>query len=74
MPRCSRKATAYLIDDGELEFEIIEADGVNILARAANDGMLGARKSVNLPGVTVDLSAVTERDRINIGYGGGARR
>ena len=64
-----KKGDCILIDDGELEFEIIEADGVNILARAANDGMLGARKSVNLPGVTVDLSAVTERDRINIGYG-----
>ena len=58
-----------LVDDGELEFEVIEADGKTIVARASNDGMLGSRKSVNLPGVSVDLPAVTERDRVNIGYG-----
>lgn len=58
-----------LVDDGELEFEVIETDGKTVVARASNDGMLGSRKSVNLPGVSVDLPAVTERDRVNIGYG-----
>lgn len=58
-----------LIDDGELEFDITEIDGDTITGVAANDGELGSRKSVNLPGVKVDLPAVTERDRRNIGYG-----
>ncbi len=57
-----------LIDDGELEFTIKEIDGDAVLAVSDNDGSLGSRKSVNLPGVAVDLPAVTERDKRNIGY------
>lgn len=57
-----------LIDDGELEFTVTENDGNTIITTAENDGNLGSRKSVNLPGVKIDLPAVTERDRCNIGY------
>ncbi|MBD5300953.1 MAG: pyruvate kinase [Bacteroides sp.] len=58
----------FLIDDGELGFVITSIEGSRILARAENDGELGSRKSVNLPGVSIALPAVTERDRRNIGY------
>lgn len=57
-----------LIDDGEVAFRVTAADGDRIEAVAENDGTLGSRKSVNLPGVCIDLPAVTERDRRNIGY------
>ena len=57
-----------LIDDGELEFTIKSIDGKEIHAVADNDGSLGSRKSVNLPGVSIDLPAVTERDKRNISY------
>lgn len=52
-----------LIDDGELGFTVRETDGKVIKAVAENDGALGSRKSVNVPGVAIDLPAVTERDR-----------
>ncbi len=58
----------FLIDDGEVEFEITAVDGEVVTAVAANDGSVGSRKSVNLPGISIDLPAVTERDRRNIGY------
>lgn len=57
-----------LIDDGELGFRVTDVDGNVVHAVAENEGDLGSRKSVNLPGVTIDLPAVTERDRTNIGY------
>ncbi|MBD5309629.1 MAG: pyruvate kinase [Bacteroides sp.] len=57
-----------LIDDGEVGFRVISVRGDVVEAEAENDGELGSRKSVNLPGVSVDLPAVTERDRTNIGY------
>lgn len=57
-----------LIDDGEVEFRVLSVDGDHVEAVAENDGTLGSRKSVNLPGVRIDLPAVTERDRRNIGY------
>ncbi|MDE7402807.1 MAG: pyruvate kinase [Muribaculaceae bacterium] len=58
-----------LIDDGELCFNIDEVNGNTLTATAENGGMLGSRKSVNIPGVSLDLPSVTERDRRNIGYG-----
>ena len=67
--RVLKPGNRMLIDDGEVEFFVTDVDGDIITAVAANDGKLGSRKSVNLPGVSIDLPAVTERDRRNIGYG-----
>ncbi len=55
-----------LIDDGEIDFLIERIEGDTIHATAANQGTLGSRKSVNIPGVQVALPSVTERDRANI--------
>lgn len=59
-----------LIDDGELEFAVEDIDPATGLAtmRALNDGLLGSRKSVNIPGVELHLPAVSDRDRQNIAY------
>ncbi len=58
-----------LIDDGETGFTVTAINGDRVAARAENDGFVGSRKSVNLPGVTVALPAITERDRRNIEIG-----
>lgn len=58
-----------LIDDGETGFTVTAINGDRVATRAENDGFVGSRKSVNLPGVTVDLPAITERDRRNIEIG-----
>lgn len=57
-----------LIDDGELAFIIISKEGDRLTARAENDGRLGSRKTVNVPGGSISLPAVTERDRLNLEY------
>lgn len=54
---------AILIDDGEVELEVIEVAVDYLLCRAKNDGVIGSRKSVNIPGVRINLPAITERDR-----------
>lgn len=63
-----KKGDRILIDDGELGFRVTGIDGDVVETEAENDGLLGSRKSVNLPGVKIDLPAVTERDRRNIGF------
>ena len=47
-----RQGQHILIDDGELDFEILSVDSDSglIAARCLNDGELGSRKSVNIPG------------------------
>lgn len=52
-----------LIDDGELDLEVIEVASDHLLCRTKNDGVVGSRKSVNIPGVRINLPAITERDK-----------
>lgn len=57
-----------LIDDGELGFTVFDINNGIIKVKAENDGELGSRKSVNVPGVAIDLPAVTERDKLILKY------
>ncbi|MBO4293486.1 MAG: pyruvate kinase [Clostridia bacterium] len=51
-----------LVDDGALEFEIVEIKGKDIVCKALNTAKLGSRKTMNVPGVKVDLPALTQKD------------
>ena len=55
-----------LFDDGALDMEVMSTDGEKIVVKAQNDGTLGSRKSVNVPGVHIELPALTEKDKKNI--------
>jgi len=57
---------AILFDDGALSMTVLENDGTQLTVRVDNDGVLGAHKSVNVPGVHIDLPAITEKDKRNI--------
>ncbi len=56
-----------LLDDGEIDLKVIEKTDEYLLCEAQNDGMLGSRKSVNVPGVRINLPSLTEKDIKNIG-------
>ncbi len=55
-----------LFDDGALAMKVIGINGPAVIAQVQNDGVLGSRKSVNVPGVHIDLPALTEKDVQNI--------
>ncbi|MDY3846847.1 MAG: pyruvate kinase [Prevotella sp.] len=55
-----------LFDDGALDMEVIEINGPAVIAIVKNDGELGSRKSVNVPGVHIELPALTGKDITNI--------
>ena len=55
-----------LFDDGELSLKIVDKDEDCLHAVVQNDGRLGSRKSVNVPGVHIELPALTEKDKANI--------
>ena len=57
-----------LIDDGELELKVVEKNDNTLFCRVCNDATLGSRKSVNVPGVRINLPSLTEKDRNNILY------
>ncbi len=63
-----RTGMHLLVDDGELDFRIDAIEGGELKCTAQNDGSLGSRKSVNVPGASIKLPSLTQRDITNIGY------
>lgn len=57
-----------LIDDGDLELLVIEKNDHELVCEVQNEAILGSRKSVNVPGVRINLPSLTEKDRDNILY------
>ncbi len=55
--------TRLLIADGELELTVTGKHDNELLCKFVRGGVLRSRKSVNIPGVAVDLPPVTDRDR-----------
>jgi pyruvate kinase len=58
--------SSVMIDDGEIELQAVRREGDILICRALNDGVIGSRKSVNLPGVKLNLPSVSAKDRIFI--------
>lgn len=52
-----------LMDDGELELRVLRKRGDALECLIENDGILGSRKSVNIPSVKISLPSVTEKDK-----------
>jgi pyruvate kinase len=58
--------SVILMDDGELQFNVLSKHGNALECSIENDGVLGSRKSVNIPGVKILLPSLTEKDKIFI--------
>ena len=57
-----------LIDDGLIALEVVEIAGTEIHCKILNGGLLGTKKSVNIPNVNIDLPALTEQDERDIAF------
>lgn len=62
---------SVLFDDGLLEMIVDEKDEANreLVVTVQNDGVLGSRKGVNAPGVSINLPGITEKDADDIRFG-----
>jgi pyruvate kinase len=57
-----------LIDDGETALKVIDKKEDHLVCTVENDGEIGGKKSVNVPGVRIKLPSLTEKDIRFIGY------
>jgi len=55
-----------LVDNGALLTEIVEVSDHAIICEAKSSGPLGNRRHINLPGVRLNLPALTEKDQEDI--------
>jgi len=58
-----------LIDDGLIEMEVIATTDADVKCKVLNNGALGENKGVNLPGVSVKLPALSEKDKADLKFG-----
>jgi len=58
-----------LIDDGETALTVIEQTDDYLVCRVNNKGVIKNKKSINTPGVTVNLPSISEKDAEFIKFG-----
>jgi pyruvate kinase len=64
-----KEGAELLLDDGRLRL-VVEKAGTDFAeTRVVNGGMLSERKGVNVPGVVLPLSAMTDKDRADLDFG-----
>ncbi|CEO40392.1 pyruvate kinase PykF [Photobacterium kishitanii] len=63
------KGNIILVDDGLIEMEVLETTETEVKCKVLNSGDLGENKGVNLPGVSVKLPALAEKDKADLKFG-----
>jgi len=58
-----------LVDDGLIGMEVTAIEGKNVVCKVLNNGDLGENKGVNLPGVSIALPALAEKDKQDLIFG-----
>jgi pyruvate kinase len=57
------------VDNGLMNFKVLQKKDHQLTCKVIDGGTLGSRKHVNLPGVRVNLPAITAKDRLDIEFG-----
>ncbi|MEV1129511.1 pyruvate kinase [Agromyces sp. NPDC049794] len=58
-----------LIDDGKVRVEVVESDGKVVTTRVVVAGPVSNNKGINLPGVAVNVPALSEKDEDDLRWG-----
>lgn len=61
--------TKILLDDGLLELKVISVSGDDVKAKVIYGGKLKDRKGMNVPGVTLAVECLTEKDLKDLEFG-----
>ena len=57
-----------LLADGAVHLEVIRIERDDIICRVLNDGKLGERKGVNVPGAQMSVPSITEKDKDDLKF------
>jgi pyruvate kinase len=68
LPRDVKVGDQILLDDGYLGLAVTQVSGNDVKTVVVTGGILKNNKGINLPGVDVSAPALSEKDRIDIGF------
>lgn len=58
-----------MLQDGTKKLQIVEIKGNDIITKVITGGILMSHSGVNVPGVNLKMSSLTEKDKKDIGFG-----
>jgi pyruvate kinase len=68
LPHNVKPGETILLDDGLLELEVIDATDTEIRTRVVVGGVLKDNKGMNLPHASLDIGALTDKDREDVKF------
>ena len=68
LPQVVRPGDRIFLNDGLVQLNVERADGTQVFSKVVVGGELRSRKGLNLPGITLGISAFTEHDRACLGF------
>jgi len=69
LPQALEKGNTVLIADGAIKLKVLETKEKEISCLVVNGGILSNRKGVNIPGISLDLPYLSEKDIQDINFG-----
>lgn len=69
LPNDVKPGDFLLIDDGKVKVEVVETDGTVVTTRVIVAGPVSNNKGINLPGVAVNVPALSEKDEADLRWG-----
>lgn len=69
LPNDVRPGDTLLIDDGKVNVRVLDTDGVRVRTEVVVGGFVSNNKGINLPGVAVNVPALSEKDEDDLRWG-----
>ena len=69
LPDVVRPGASLLLDDGRIQLRVESVTGRAIRTTVVDGGALGERKGINVPGIELPVSGLTDKDRDDLTFG-----
>ena len=69
LPGDVKPGDALLIDDGKVTLRVVSTDGVRVVTTVEVPGAVSNNKGINLPGVAVNVPALSDKDEADLRWG-----
>jgi pyruvate kinase len=66
LPRVVPPGARLLLDDGAIALVVESTTATDVICRVINGGVLGERKGINLPGISLPIDSLTEKDIVDL--------